>query len=142
MLLFFDYGLGTTDFSALAPQQLHYLIRRSAGEGLPGAVRPEDLDGIQPRRRSQAEVGATILAAQVALVRVDPADPAPAAGPNGDFRAVRVAPERRIDRLYHQPVAALGRHVAIQASRSGDGSHQEVQSPVAVDVGGNQSPIH
>src|SRR5262249_34666379 len=52
---------------ALALQQLHHLIRPPAVEGLPGAVRPEHLEGVHLVRRPQPEVGTGVVAAQEAL---------------------------------------------------------------------------
>ena len=76
--------------ASLRPAQLPPRVHGAAGELL--ASRPaRGLAALDPARLSQAEVDAGVAAAQVAVARVDPADPAAAAGPHADLGAVGVA---------------------------------------------------
>src|SRR5262249_3549722 len=54
------------------------LVGRPAGKCLLGTVRPDHLKGVDALDRSQAEVGARVVAAQVTGSRVDPPQPATA----------------------------------------------------------------
>src|SRR5262245_49735428 len=60
---------------ALSLHQLHNPVRCPAFECLPGSVRPAHLDYVHPRRWAESEVSPRVVAAQVALPRIDATDP-------------------------------------------------------------------
>src|SRR5262249_3399263 len=110
-------------------------------EGFPGAVRPEDLDGVYPADRSQAEMGAGVAAAQITLARVDPARPAAPAGPNRDLRAVGVAPALgRQGGPADQPAASRACPGAVEAGPAGDVGDQQVHGPSVKAAPGQAAP--
>src|SRR5262249_3188460 len=102
------------------------------GEGFGAAVRPEDLDRVHALDLPQAEVGAWVVAAQVAVGRVDAADPLAFAGANGDDGPVGVAPPPgRDDGADQQPAAAPGDDVVIDPRLLLDVRHHQVEGAVA-----------
>src|SRR5262249_8520313 len=117
------------------------LVRRPPGERFLAAVRPGYLDGIDTVDGTEAKVSARIIAAQVAVARIEPMPPRAAAGPHGELSSVGVAPSQsRIDRPDHEPMATLGNDVAVQQGRPRRRGDQEVERAVAVDVATGQSP--
>ncbi len=138
-----------TDFSgrsisarlpACLPRNTTAWLAGAAVEHFARPVRPLDFDGVHRLGRSQPEMGAGVVAAQIALAGVDPADPAAAADPHRDLRAVGVAAQRRIDGADEQPVAAIGDDVPVQAGRPRHRRHQQVEGAVAVHVAHRQPP--
>src|SRR5438067_1300684 len=83
----------------LASAQHDETVRRAAEKDLLGevAVRPAHSDRIDALGGAQAEVGARVVAAQVALTGVDGAHPGAATGLDRDHGAVSVALVSGID---------------------------------------------
>src|SRR5207248_1699119 len=106
---------GVARWRTVALAQLDHPIGRLARKAFLGAVRPAHVVTCHALHRSQAEVGARVVAALVAIARVDAAQPEAAAGPDRDLGPVGVAPQRGIDRPDEQPMALLGSDVAIEA---------------------------
>src|SRR5204862_4720156 len=73
-------------------------------------------------------------AAQVTVTRIDATAPAAVAGLNGKFGAVGVPLESRIDSANHEPVAALRRHISVEAGWTGNRGDEHIQGAVVVDV--------
>src|SRR5262249_20081728 len=81
----------------LLQHDLRALVRAAAGAGFSLAVPPEDFDRVHTIDFAQAEVGPRVVAAQVAVTRVDPPYPALLAGPDRDLGAVGVTLQGRVD---------------------------------------------
>src|SRR5262249_5637747 len=108
-------GAGALSLLPLPLAQHHTPVRRSAGERLAQAVRPVYLDGVDVVGPSQAEVGARVVTAQVALSWVDEPRPGAAAGLHDQLGPVGIALQLRVDGLDQQPVPTLRCHIAVQA---------------------------
>ena len=70
------------------------LIGSDPGELLFAAIRPDHVDALHTSHRTQTEVGARIVAAQVTLGRIDPGGLATPARVDRDFRAAGEGPRR------------------------------------------------
>src|SRR5207302_5648458 len=81
----------------------NHLIHGLFREDFLRSVRPEDIDFINMADRSQAEVGARVVAAQIAVTGVDESNPAAAARPDRDLGTVSVTMQSRIDCPNHEP---------------------------------------
>src|SRR5438552_19162459 len=60
----------------------YHLVHLVPGKDFLAAVRPLDGDLVHPFRLPQAEVGAWIVAAQIAVTRIDESNPTTLAGPD------------------------------------------------------------
>src|SRR5436305_9671811 len=95
------YGL------TFALSQHHHLIHRLSRKGLGRSVRPDDLDGLDTLRSSQAEVGARVVAAEVTISGINAAQPASSPGTDRDLCTVGIPPQSGIQGADEQPVTAL-----------------------------------
>src|SRR5262249_53908972 len=82
---------------SLAQHEFRPLVRGAAGEGFMGPVRPEHVDAVHVTDRTQAEVCPRVVAAQVAVTRVDPPHPAAPACPDRNLSTVGVALKGGVD---------------------------------------------
>src|SRR5688572_1138817 len=96
------------------------LICGDAGKVFFAAVGPDNNYAFRASVRTQTEVRAGIVAAQVALRWIDPGHSPATAGGDCDFGAVRIAASKGgIDDAHSEPVAAWS-NVAVRSGRSGD----------------------
>src|SRR5262245_2692098 len=135
-------GLIGVDGLAFATLHLDDAIHLRTRKTFHAAVRPKDLDGLDLVRRAETEVGARIVAAQVAVGRLDQALPAPRAGLDADLGADGVALESGIDGADDQPVAALWGDVAQDLRGPANNRDHEVERAVAVQVADRQATGH
>src|SRR5262249_5476103 len=84
-------------------------------------------------------MGTRIVAAQVALTGIDKSDPAPAAGLDRDRRTIGVTPPGWVHGADEQPVALLGRDIAIKPRRSRDRGYKQVHRAIVVHIAATQA---
>src|SRR5437868_9804946 len=79
---------------AFSSTQCHHLICRASGKGFIAAVGLDDVYGVNTLGGSEAEMGARVVAAQVTVAGIHPAQQAAASRLDNDFGAVGIALER------------------------------------------------
>ena len=123
---------------ARALVQLDAAIGGGPRKRLPRAVRPQDFNAIDGGDVTQAEVCARLTAREVAFRGVQPTDPSPRAGMDGDLGAEGIALVHRIEGSHAQPVAARG-DVAEQAGGAANRREQQVDPAIGVDIATSQA---
>ena len=78
------------------------------------------------RDLAKAEKGARVVAAKIAVARINPAQPTVFACTDSDLGPVSVAPQLRVDSPNADPVTALTKGITVHASWLGDRSHQQI----------------
>src|SRR5262245_61060953 len=80
-------------------------------------------------------MNARIMAAQIALARINPTGPRALAAVHSDGRAIRVAAALAGEAGPHQePMPPIGSDIPIKASPAGHGSNKQINGAIAIKV--------
>src|SRR5690348_10175795 len=80
-----------------------------------------------------------IIAAQIAVTRIDTPHPAAAAGLNRNLGSVGVALQSRVERPDDEPMALFRGNIAKEAGSTSNRRNQQVEGAIVIDVAAGQS---